>query len=134
MLTNLSIVLKIGLVGDDNDRERVLVFDTENLLVEGGDFLKRASGRNRVNKQEALSGTHVLFPHRAVVFQSRRPRQITRLNEPIFFLTCSIKNIQKCDLVVNDALFAIRICGENKNRRYNIATKSTYLRLLGRIR
>jgi hypothetical protein len=35
MQLNLSLVLQVGLVSDDNDREVVLVLDAQNLLMEG---------------------------------------------------------------------------------------------------
>jgi len=38
---NLPFKLKVTLIGDDNDGERVLILHAENLLVKRADFLKR---------------------------------------------------------------------------------------------
>jgi hypothetical protein len=55
MSGNLTLVLEITLVGDEDDGEKVLVLDTEDLLVKGRDFLKRVTGCDRVDQQEALA-------------------------------------------------------------------------------
>ena len=47
---HLALVLKIALVGDDDDWERVLVLHSEYLLVEGRDFFKRVARRNRIDE------------------------------------------------------------------------------------
>ena len=47
--TNLSIVLQIALVRNDNDGERVAVLHTQNLLMEMRDFIKRAAGGDGVD-------------------------------------------------------------------------------------
>ena len=89
---NLSLVLEIALVTYDNHGNLVLVLNTENLLPEGGDLIKTASGGDRVylkmqnyepcdveyadicgeNKavgefvtytKETLTGSHVLVTH-----------------------------------------------------------------------
>jgi hypothetical protein len=66
---NLTLELEITLVGNDNDREPVLVLDTENLLVEGSDLFKRVARGNGVNSQESLAGTHVLLTHSTGQYQ-----------------------------------------------------------------
>lgn len=45
---NLSLVLEVALVGDDHDGEKVLVLDTQDLLVERRHLLKRTPRRDRV--------------------------------------------------------------------------------------
>lgn len=40
---HLTLVFKITFVGNNNNGEGVLVFDTQNLLMESADFLKRVS-------------------------------------------------------------------------------------------
>ena len=67
---NLALVLEIALVGDDDDGERVLVLHPEDLLVERRDFFKRVAGGDRIDKEEALPGAHVLLTHRTVGFIS----------------------------------------------------------------
>ena len=95
MLTNLSVVFEIRLVCDDDNRELVLILDTEDLLVECGDFLERASRRDGVYEEEAFTGAHVLFPHSTVVLSVRRVAQITRpkKNAPVFLLTSGIEHV-----------------------------------------
>ncbi len=61
---NLAFILEITLVRDDDDRELIHVLHSEDLLVEGADFLERVSRGDGVNEQEALSSTHVLLTHR----------------------------------------------------------------------
>ena len=60
---NLSLSFKIALVSDDNDGKVVLVFDSENLLVEGGDFLEGVATCDGVDAQEALACPHILLTH-----------------------------------------------------------------------
>jgi hypothetical protein len=120
----LAFVLEIALVGDDNDGERVLVLDSEDLLVERRNFFKRVARGDRIDEQEALSGAHVLLTHCAVYVknlliglsemvlcvrsQSRQPGR-GRLDGPVFFLAGRIEHVKKRDLVVDHALLAIRV-------------------------
>ena len=55
MSGNLALMLEIALVGNEDNGEKVLVLDTEDLLVKGRDFLKRVARCDRVDKQEALA-------------------------------------------------------------------------------
>lgn len=55
MCRHLAFRLEIALVGNKDDREKVLVLDAQNLLVESRDLLERVARCNRVNKQETLS-------------------------------------------------------------------------------
>ena len=60
---NLPFVLQLAIVADHNGREKVLPFHFQNLLVECANFLKRATGYDRVDEQEAFSDAHVLLTH-----------------------------------------------------------------------
>jgi hypothetical protein len=87
---HLTLALQITLVANDNHGEIVLVFDSQNLLLEGGDFLKTLARSNRIDQQEALSSSHVLFTHSTV-----------------FFLACRVQDIKEGDLFIDDALLPI---------------------------
>jgi hypothetical protein len=63
---NLPLILKVTLIRDDDDGERVLVFHTENLLVERADLLEGVARRDGVDEEEAFARAHVLFAHGAV--------------------------------------------------------------------
>jgi len=89
---HLALVLQIAFVGHYDDWEGVLVFDTEDLLVECTDFLERVSGCDGVHKQKALSCSHILLPHGTVLF-----------------LSSSVQDVKQGHFVVNHALFAVRI-------------------------
>jgi hypothetical protein len=67
--SDLSFIFQIALVGDNNDRESILILDSKNLLVEGRDFLKRVAGSDGIHQKEAFSGAHVLLPHRTGVIR-----------------------------------------------------------------
>ena len=60
---HLPLVFQIALVGNDDNWERVLVLHTQDLLVEGANFLKRIAGGDGVDQEEPLSRAHVLFAH-----------------------------------------------------------------------
>jgi hypothetical protein len=60
---NLALVLEIAFVSHNNNRERVLVLDSQDLLVENADFLERVSRRDRVDEEETLASSHILLPH-----------------------------------------------------------------------
>ena len=47
---NLPLKLKVALVGDDNDGERVLILHAQYLLVKRADFLKRVPRGDRVDE------------------------------------------------------------------------------------
>ena len=70
---NLPLKLKVALVGDDNDGERVLVLHAQDLLVERADFLKRVPRGDRVDEQKPFTGPHVLLSHGTV---SKRGKKI----------------------------------------------------------
>ena len=61
--SHLPLVLQVALVGHDNDWERVLVLYTQNLLVEGADFLERVARSDGVDQEEPLARAHVLLAH-----------------------------------------------------------------------
>jgi hypothetical protein len=89
---NLTLALKIALVTDNDHREVVLVFDAQDLLLEGGDFLEALAGCDVVDQKETLSCPHVLLAHGTVLL-----------------LTSGIENVEKSDLIVDVTLLAIRI-------------------------
>ena len=60
---DLPFVFQVALIGDQDDRETILVFYPQDLLVERADFLKGISGGDGIYKQESLARAHVLFPH-----------------------------------------------------------------------
>ena len=106
--SNLSVVLEVALVGDNDDWERVLVLDTQNLLVECADFLERIARRDGVDQEEALARAHVLLAHSTGGEMVRtRGRRDAYMDIPIFFLTRSVQDVEESDLVVNDALLPV---------------------------
>lgn len=90
--SNLSLILKIALVSYDDNRERILVLHTKNLLMESANFLERVAGGDRVNEEEAFTSAHVLLAHGSV-----------------FLLTSGVEDVEQCDLFINDALLAVRV-------------------------
>lgn len=62
---NLSFIFQVTLVSDDDNREGILVLDSEDLLVECADFLKRITRCDRIDEEEAFTRAHVLLPHGA---------------------------------------------------------------------
>lgn len=97
LLRNLSLALQIALVSDNNNWEVVLVLDSQDLLLKGHDLLEGLSAGDAVDQKEALAGAHVLLAHGGVLF-----------------LASGIENVEKGDLIVNDALLAVRICGRGE--------------------
>jgi hypothetical protein len=83
-------MLQIALVADHNHGEIVLVFHSQNLLLECGDFLEALARRDGVDQEESLAGAHILLAHRRVLF-----------------LASGIEDIEKCHLIVNDALLPV---------------------------
>ena len=60
---HLPFIFKITLIGNNNNGEDVSILDSQDLLIEGADFLKRVPRGDRIYKKEAFSGPHVLFSH-----------------------------------------------------------------------
>jgi hypothetical protein len=89
----LPLAVKIALVADDNHWEVVLVLDSQDLLLEGHNLLEALPVGYRVDEQEALSCAHVLLSHCRVLF-----------------LSSCVEHIEKRDLVVDNALLAVRVC------------------------
>lgn len=87
---DLALVLKIALVSNDDNGKIVLVLYAQDLLLELLDFLKALLRSNAVYQKETLARSHILLPHCAVLL-----------------LTCSVENVEQCDLIVNDALLAV---------------------------
>lgn len=90
--SNLSFILKIALVSHDDDRERILVLHTKDLLMESANFLERIAGSDGVNEEEAFTSAHVLFAHCS-----------------IFLLAGSVEDVEQRDLIIDDALLAVRV-------------------------
>ena len=61
----LTLILKIALVSNDDHRERVHIFHSQDLLVESADFLERGTRCDGVDEEETLACTHVLLSHGA---------------------------------------------------------------------
>lgn len=89
---DFSLTLQIALVADDDHREVVLVFHSQDLLLECSDFLEALSRRDGVDQQETLSRSHVLLSHGGVLL-----------------LTGGIENVEQGDLLVDNALLAVGI-------------------------
>jgi len=116
---DLTLVLQVALIGDQDNWKAILVLDSQDLLVEGADFFKRVPGGDGVYEQESLARAHVLFPHspasQATADQhpfQRRERgchMFITLYSPVLFLTSGVENIKKGDLIINDTLFSVRI-------------------------
>lgn len=64
MCRHLAFRLEIALVGNKDDREKVLVLDAQDLLVESRDLLERVTRCNRVNKQETFSAPSTRIEHK----------------------------------------------------------------------
>ena len=47
---NLALKLQVTLISNDNNGERVLILDSENLLVKRADFLERVPRCDRVDE------------------------------------------------------------------------------------
>ena len=77
LCTHLSLVFKIALVTADDDWNSVFVLHSHYLLPEGVHLLKGRARCDCINKKEALSCSHVLVSHCAVLL-----------------LSCSVENIQ----------------------------------------
>ena len=92
MSRHLALALQIALVADDNHGEIVLVLHPQDLLLESRDFLEALPGRDGVDEQEAFTGAHVLLAHGRVLF-----------------LTGGIEDVEQGNLIVNDALLAVRV-------------------------
>lgn len=93
LCADLSLALQIALVADDNDRERVLVLDSKDLLLECDDLLEALPRCYTVDQQKTLARPHVLLAHRRV-----------------FFLSGGIEHVQQRYLVVDHALLPVRVC------------------------
>jgi hypothetical protein len=89
---DLAVVFQITLVTHNDDGEVVLVLNTENLLVEGGDLVKAVPGGDGVDAEETLSGPHVLLSHGGVLL-----------------LSGGVEHIQQGDLLVNDTLLPVAV-------------------------
>jgi hypothetical protein len=67
---NLSLAFQITLVTHDDDGEIILIFDSQNLLLESQDFLKTLSTGYAVYQQKPFTSSHVLLSHCTIFFLS----------------------------------------------------------------
>lgn len=63
LLGDLSLAFQIALVAYNDDGEVILVLDAQNLLLEGHDLFEALSARYRVDEEETLARSHILFAH-----------------------------------------------------------------------
>ena len=87
---DLALILQFAFVADDDYGEIIFVLDAQYLVLEGDDLFKALSRGDAVDEEEAFAGAHVLFAHCRVLF-----------------LASGIENVEKGDLIVDDALLAI---------------------------
>ena len=111
---DLTLVFKIAFVRNDDNGERVLIFDSEDLLVEGADFLERVARCDRIDEEETFTGAHILLAHSTVSSKIHlviacADNGIYDCCAPVFFLSCRVQHIKKCDLLVDYALFSVRV-------------------------
>jgi len=92
IVRDLALVFKIALVSDNHHREVVFVLYSQDLLLEGCDFLKALARCDGVDEKETLAGAHVLLAHRRVLFLASR-----------------VENIEQRHLIVDNALLPVRI-------------------------
>jgi hypothetical protein len=92
LLRHLSLALQITLIAYDDDREIILILNSQDLLLEDQDLIEALSACNAVHQEESFTGSHILLSHRRV-----------------FFLAGSIEDIEKGNLVVDYALLAVGI-------------------------
>ena len=104
---NLALILQIALVCDNDDWERVLILDTENLLMECANFLERVPRGYGIYQQETFSCSHVLLAHGPAKYTFKTVQGKQKKNLRVFFLTSSIKDVQESYLIVDDALFTV---------------------------
>lgn len=105
--TDLTLEFQIAFVGSDNDRESVLVFDSENLLMKGIDFFEGITRSDGINEQESLAGAHVLLTHSPSQKKCICIVDGGGKNAPIFLLPCSVEDVEESDFFINNALLAI---------------------------
>jgi len=82
--------LQVAFVSDYYDGEIVLVFDSQNLLLECQDFLKALTGGYAIDEEKAFAGAHVLLAHGTV-----------------FLLAGGVEDIKKRNFLVNNALLPV---------------------------
>jgi len=89
---HLPLAVEIALVANDDHGEVVLVLYSQDLLLECHDLLEALPVGYRVDEQEALSCAHVLLAHGRVLL-----------------LAGCVEHIEQRNLVVDDALLAVRV-------------------------
>lgn len=98
----LPVCLEIALVTDQDHRKRVAILDTTDLLIESGDFLKRQTRCDGVDKDETFTVAHVLLSHGTIKQDSDEYvielviailSRIITTQLPVFFLSCSVEDV-----------------------------------------
>jgi len=87
-----ALAFQIALVSDNDDREVVLVLDSQYLLLKRPDLLERLSRGDAVDEEETFTSTHVLFSHGRVLF-----------------LTGGIENIEEGNFFIDNTLLAVGV-------------------------
>lgn len=76
--------------------------------MESANFLERVAGGDRVYEEKTFTGAHVLLAHSSAGSEWQGPPE-SKYHTPIFFLASRIKDVKQCDLIVDDALFSVRV-------------------------
>jgi len=81
-------MLKITLVGHDDDRKRILALGAKNLPVESANFLERIAGGDGVDEEKTFTGTH------NSVESEQQASSAAKNHLLIFFLTSYVKDVK----------------------------------------
>jgi hypothetical protein len=68
-LLHYAFALQVTFVPDDDDGDRLRIFDSQDLSMVRLDHLKRVSFRDGVHEEKALAVEHIVLPHRTVPSQ-----------------------------------------------------------------
>eukprot|EP00732_Lithocolla_globosa_P005650 Lithocolla_globosa_v1_NODE_5978_length_1154_cov_2016.246588.p3 type:complete len:117 gc:universal NODE_5978_length_1154_cov_2016.246588:539-189(-) len=74
---HLSVFHQVTFISNQYHREFVLIFNSENLLLESVNFIKTGFGCNGIHQQKPFTCSHILFTHSRV-----------------FLLSGSVQNVQ----------------------------------------
>jgi hypothetical protein len=93
---DLTLVLQITLVSDNDNGESVLILDPKDLLVESADFFKRIARGDGVDEKETFSCAHILFTHGSGMSDLlvRKTKEKRVRDSPVFLLTSGIEDVQ----------------------------------------
>jgi hypothetical protein len=70
-LVHSAFTLQVTFVPDDDDGDRLRIFDPHDLSVVRLDHLKRVSFRDGVHEEKALAVEHIVLPHRTVCLATK---------------------------------------------------------------